>query len=571
MKAILFHPADDPLARRWTKEKWDAAFDLGWAGEESYCCWQRNLYCPVAPLGKLESEDFRQVREALSCATGFLTDDYGLDWWELIALDFHQQLQELMRLRKVALDLSPDDEVFITRDCFQAQALELFGNFQVHRLTAGSGFYKRAAHYASAARKLSISQLLEIAGDKYDTGFRLRRLIAAQPSNSSGAVVLLPSAYGNATRTELQYAAMLPGADFLLVTTRKSGRPAGPPNNIKVEALASYAGSRTSGTETESLLKKWFQLERRLESHPLFSVLIRCGSLAHVPRLLRDGLMVRDAWFNVFKRRNISAVLCADDANRFTQLPLLMAVKRALPAMACHHGALDGRHRIRPSCHYPFLVKGQMEWDYAVRVCGVEAERVEIGAPGKSMRSLQRPQQKPSIVFFSEPYEISGGRCREFYSEILPRLQQVATDVHCELIVKLHPFESRREREKLIHAAMSGHQRPGVRILTGPLTEDLLKDALCAVTISSTTAVECTLLSIPVFLCGWLDYSDYGYLQQFAKFGAGKELSSAEELSHIPAMLEDFPETRAEAFWQPVAPERLGSLLGGCPVMAMAG
>jgi hypothetical protein len=570
MKLLLLHAADDPLAHRWTNGKWGAAFDLGWAGEESYCRWQHRLHCPVASLSKLEADEFRQIREALSSGSGFLKDAHGLDWWELVALDLHQQLMELVRLRKFALGLSPNDEVFITRDCFQARALELIGNFQVHRLASGSEFYKRAAYYARTLRKLSISQLPEIAGDKYDTGYRLRRLIAAQPSNSSGSAVLLPSGYGNVTRTELQYAEMLSDIECVLVTTRRGGWPAATPNNVTVEELVSYAGNRTRGTETESLLRKGGRLKQRLESHPLFSVLIRCGSLERFPKLLRDGLMVRDAWLNVFKRRNISAVLCADDANRFTQLPLLIAAKQGLPAIACHHGALDGRHRIRPNSDYPFLVKGQMEWDYMDQVCGVNAERIEIGAPGKSMRSLQRPQQKRSVVFFSEPYEISGGRCREFYTEILPRLREVATAVQCELIVKLHPFESRREREKLIYTAMGGHQPPGVRIVTGSLKEDLLKDALCAVTILSTTAVECTLLGIPVFLCGWLDYSDYGYLQQFAKFGAGKELSSPEELSRIPAMLEDVSPARAEALWQPVAPERLRSLLSGCSAMAMA-
>lgn len=570
MKAVLFHPADDPLAPRWTEEKWDAAFDLGWAGEESYHRWQHRLGCPVASLGKLETDEFCEVREALSSGSGFLKDEHGLDWWELIAVDFHQQLQELVRLRKFALELSPNDEVFITRDCFQARALELIANFRVHRLTTGNPVYKKASQYARALQKLSASQLLEIAADKYDTGYRVRRHIAARPKASSASVVLLPSAYGNVTRTELQYAEMLPDEKFLLITTRRSGRPAATPNNVIVEELASYAGNRACLAETESLLKKWIQLKRRLESHPLFSVLIRCGLLEPVPKLLREGLMVRDAWLNVFKRLKISAVLCADDANRFTQLPLLIAGKKGLPAIACHHGALDGRHRIRPSAGYPFLAKGQMEQDYIVRVCGVDAERVEIGAPGKVKQFLSRTQQKRSIVFFSEPYEVSGGRCREFYMEILPRLKQLAADMECELIVKLHPFESPGQRKRLVQAALGARKLSGVRIIAGPLTEALVKDALCAITILSTTAVECTLLGVPTFLCGWLDYSDYGYLQQFAKFGAGTELNAAEELSRIPAMLEDVSQARAGALWQPIAPERLRSLLTGCSTMAMA-
>lgn len=571
MKILLFHPADDPLEQYWTGEKWDAVFDLGWAGEESYCRWKQELNCPVASLAKLEVDDFRRIRESLAHGSEFLLDEHALDWWELMIIEFHQQLQELARLQKFAARLTPNDEVFITRDCFQARALELIGTLRVRRLASGSTLWRRARRYATALRSLTKSQMLEIAGDKYDTGYRLRRRIAGRPAASSRAVVLLPSAYGNVTRTELQYAQTLPDMDFLLVTTRSSGRPANTPNNVSVENLASYVNARTSRAETESLLTRWDQLKRHLESHPLFSLLIGCGSLQHIPMLLRHGLIVRDAWLNVFERQPVSAVLCADDANRFTQLPLLLAEKRGLPAIACHHGALDGRHRIRLNCHYPFLVKGQMEYDYMVRGCGVPAERIEIGAPRRPESFLPRPaQRKGSLVFFSEPYEVSGGRCREFYGEILPRLKQVAADVGCRLLVKLHPFESRRERERMVRAVLGSSEAAGVQFASGLLTDHLLNDTLCAVTILSTTAVECVQRGIPVFLCEWLNYSDYGYLQQFAKFGAGIALQSADELKDIPMRLNTVPAVQVDDLCNPIAPDRLRSLLTGCKTMAVA-
>ena len=48
-----------------------------------------------------------------------------------------------------------------------------------------------------------------------------------------------------------------------------------------------------------------------------------------------------------------------------------------------------------------------------------------------------------------------------------------------------------------------------------------------------------TVLATPV-LCHWFESSWYEYGKQFAKFGAGYLLSSPEELSRIPALVEEF-------------------------------
>ena len=64
------------------------------------------------------------------------------------------------------------------------------------------------------------------------------------------------------------------------------------------------------------------------------------------------------------------------------------------------------------------LAKGEMEQDYLVRVCGIPPQRVEIGAPILPERILESGRdkgKKPFIVFFSEAYEMTGGRARDFY------------------------------------------------------------------------------------------------------------------------------------------------------------
>jgi hypothetical protein len=57
-------------------------------------------------------------------------------------------------------------------------------------------------------------------------------------------------------------------------------------------------------------------------------------------------------------------------------------------------------------------------------------------------------------------------------------------------------------------------------------------------TVQSSTAVECSALGIPVFLCAWLRDPYTGYVQQYARFGGGHILDSAEQIADIPRLLE---------------------------------
>lgn len=570
MRILMLHPEDDPLDGPWAAQPWDAGFDLGIAGVESHRRWSQSLGCSVQATGKIGEGDFDQIRTALSSRPGLFVDQYGLDWWDLISLEFHQRLEEAARLQRVVAKLAPEDEVFITRSGFHAQILSSFLKRPVHCLSQANGIAQRLRHYARVIPRFSLAEMLQILGDKYDTGYRLRGMIAPRRKPSSRPVVLLPSAYVNVSKAEIQYAETIPDVDFLLVATRQSGWVSNPLANVAVAKLASYACRDSDGSEFKFLLERWNQLKRDLMRNPMLSVLIRSGAMDLFPDSLRDGLQIRDAWLQVFEREPVRAVLCADDANFATRIPLLIAARRGLPAVACHHGAIDGRHRFRPKRDCVFLAKGRMEQDYMVRVCGVPSESVEIGAPRRPQQFLPCTRdRKRSIIFFSEPYEVLGGRSCEFYAELLPALAELAASTRCELVVKLHPFESRRERERLVNGTLSAEQRTTVRIVTGPLRDELLEQALCAVTILSTTAVDCTLCGIPVFLCAWLDYSNYGYLQQFAKFSAGTPLFSADEIRNIPTKLKLLPAKTGD-LWEPIAPDRLRALLSGRATMAMA-
>jgi len=59
-----------------------------------------------------------------------------------------------------------------------------------------------------------------------------------------------------------------------------------------------------------------------------------------------------------------------------------------------------------------------------------------------------------------------------------------------------------------------------------------------ALTVQSSTALECAALGIPVFLCAWLRDPYAGYVQQYSRFGVGHVLESPSEIAGIPALIE---------------------------------
>lgn len=559
MKVLLLHSDDDLSRGPWAHQPWGRVIDLGIAGPTTYDGWSHLFHCPVEPLPKLQLEDLRQVRQTLLSKLGPMTDAHGMDWWELISIHYHERLERIFALEKLAEQIGSGDEVFVSRNGFDAQVMQLLLGRPVPPLLAADSSFKRMRRKFGDAAKLGIAQIGQILGDKYDPAYRIRRWTSRNSQSCERPVVLLPTAYVNVSRTALAYAAALANRDFLLVATRQSGWVARPPQNVKAVWLKSYAPEKRSNHEYEYLLGCWRKLHAEFRDCPELSVLSQLGALDCVPSMLRDGLGVRDAWVQVFEREPVTAVLCADDSNISTRLPLLIARSRGLPTIACHHGALDGRYLVKRNHADVILAKGRMEKDYLVRVCGVAEEEVEIGAPPRENFSPW-PRQKNAIVFFSEPHENAGGRCLELYREVLPGLAEIASASQRQLVIKLHPQESRRERQGLVNAVLTAKQKEAVRIVEGRLSEELLQETWFAVTVVSTTAVECTLRGIPVFLCAWLDYANYRYAEQFIRFGAGARLVSREEIPEIPGRVEAFSPANTRDLWQSIEPERLDQL-----------
>lgn len=569
MRVLLVHPEDSPENGPWAEQKWDRIVDLGKAGPSAYECWEARFRCPVGPVGLPSAEDFRAVRGLLESGLGRLCDAEGLDWWELTALLVHKDMEMVQVLRKFVGSLHPNNELFVTRPGFHADALRLLGS-PTPRSFGEAKEGRKPGHYLQLARRFPLSQLSEIFWDKYDAAHTIRSRFTRARKASPRPVVLLPSSYGNVTRMGLAYAATLPAQDFLLVTTRGSGSAVSLPPNVATAKLASYVSRRpATAAELVELLERWRKLQQELESKPEMSAIARLGLLGLFPKMMRQGLGVRDAWLGVLEREPVKAVLCADDANPYTHIPLLLAGKRGIPTLACHHGALDGRHLIKQNHADVILVKGKMEEDYIVRVCGVPAGCVEIGAPAKppwgsaADIAADKHAKSTSVVMFSEFYEVSNGRAEEFYRELIPPLAELAAQNGRSLVIKLHPFEPQDERRQLADKFLPASLRATSRVVSGPLTDELLDQTWFGITILSTVTTECAFRGIPCFLCKWLEFWPYGYIEQYGRFGAGTVLNSPAEIAAIPRILENYVVAPAvkRNLWQPISPDRFAELL----------
>ena len=554
MRVLLLHPEDDSIATFMRKGPWDAIFDLGAGGRAA-----PEFSRPVRPIPKAQFADLRSIKKLFARGIGRIIDSVGFDWWDLISVEFYEPVLELLRLQRFVQASPPQAQFCITRAGFQSRLLQALCPGRVH--VSVSRFPTRLREKARRGLRLRSRQIVQILADKYDGDYKVRRFLSHRHRLNSTPVVLLPSAYGNASRMALAYAEALPDIRFLLVATRQSGWVNAPPANVICTLLAAFASGTLGEHEFQHLLAAWRGLAAEFNGETNLALLARAGCFDSVPDLLRQGLAIRNAWVEVFASQPVASVLCADEMNWHTSLPLLIARSRNLPAVACHHGALDLRYSFHPTSADRFLAKGTMERDYLVEACGMDEEKIEIAAP--PVHAIPAGPGRESIVFFSEPYEAFGGRSPGYYQQLLPPLANLAHKHNCELVLKLHPFESRRERTRLASDLLSANLRRLVRIVDGPLDDELMGRAWFGVTVTSSAAVDCAMREVPAFLCQWLDFSPNRYADQFVQFGAAKALAAADEIPQIPDMLKNFARPDLQSLWQTAEPDRLRKLILG--------
>ena len=547
MRVLLVHPEDVPQCGPWSRQHWDLVVDLGKSSHYSEEAWAKQLECPVlrADLFRRGVADAERVRDVLSAGRGRLIDEEGIDWWDLTCLLLVSDVLTVLALQRVANEITGSVELWSTRSGWPASVvaaalgcpLRSFVAGRFARMAAGAG------HYASLLRRFSAAQLREIFLDKYDSSYRWRSRVASKPKTCAGPVVLLPSAYSNVSRMAADYARLLPQQSFLMVATRQSARQFTAPPNVQVRDLAAYAKGDFPAAEIASLVERWMKLRPELCAFSELRVLLELGILNSVPGWLRDGLCARNAWREVIKREPVCGVLCGDDSNRYTRLPVMLAAKSKIPTVDFHHGAFDGRYLYKDVPCDVYMAKNEMERDYLLRVCGLPAEKVVIAAPKTVHGSTATPRdwaQRRNVILFSEPYEAVGMRGDEVYRELLPRLMQVARENGRCLVIKLHPFESLAQRRRLVRDILGPGDSELVTVIDGPLTSDLISQAWCGITVESTTVMDCWGNGVCCFLCGWLTLSPFDYVQQYARFGVGEVLPGTEQIAEIPARLVNF-------------------------------
>lgn len=558
MKVLFVHPEDDAHSGPWIQQKWDRVIDLGIGGNSTYCRWADLFGCTVQDT-KFSSITPQPIRKALAYGVGHLCDSHGIDWWKVISIKYIPELYWIAALTAIKETIDPKDDIYFSRFSFDSRVFEeLLGREAICFLRERTFRNKLKGDYQKL-RRLSVTQIIQIMFDKYDSEHNARACIYSKKARCKEPQILLPTAYVNVTRMALAYARSLPQHKFLIVSARQTGKSTATIPNVAQADLAAYSGQRFDCEEFKDLHEKWLRLRRRLELEPLLRVLLQTGVLNSFSKDLHKWLAIRNMWMNVFASEPIVAVLSCDDNNPYTSIPLLIAKQRGIPSIVCHHGALDGHCAVKSSPGDILLAKGHMEQDYLLNVGGVQPARIVVGAPAQPS-SFSEHRRKTVILFFSEDYETSGGRVKEFFRDLLPPLASVARRTGRSLVIKLHPAENLRERHRIIRDVLSREEMAKAQIIDGPFTEELISDAWCAVTVSSTVALDCSLRNVPVFLCSWLENWPFGYSKQFAKFSVGTILSPS-DIEAIPTLVQRYKYPDSRDIWQPLEQQAMHDIV----------
>jgi hypothetical protein len=571
VRVLFLHPEDSPWDDAWSRSRWDLIVDLGFASSYTYEEWSRRSGARVLSIHHFarQTEGYRWVNQLLEPGRGRLLDRMGLDWWEILAVWTYQNLQALYLVGQLRPEIADShiELVASRRHLFTTLLEQMLGRPVRYLKVEIRGPMRTVARMLRSARKLRPAQIGEIAFDKWDMDHRVRRhLTKHKRANLADPLVLLPSAYSNVTRSVLAYAAQLPHRRFLLATTRRSAIPGRLPENVAMAPLSAYAAPSSATCEQiVELRRSWEEFRRTtLAEVDELRYAADAGFFDYFPAHLEHGLRLREAWKRLLESEPVKGVLCGDDLNYHTRLPLILARNSGLNALYCSHGALDGGFLFKKPVADSYLVKGEMESDYLQRTCAIDREKIRVGAPGSNISAGRGEQHDGALVFFSQPYELDGGRIEEIYRELLPRLWRAAHRSGRKMIIKLHPFESRQARKALVTLILSKIECDQVEIVSGVPPEEVMSRTWCGVTVDSSVAVECALRKIPFFLCGWLDFMGWGYLQQFERFGVGRVLNTPECIEQIPEMVAAYrsvPST--ERIWHEADPTQLDEIMFG--------
>ena len=554
MKVLILHP-EDRLKLSRSRPQFDLVVDLGRAPSGTYENWGRQSGYQVISLSDFvnESEDFNRIRFLTRLGRESLVDRLGIDWWSMLLPEIMPRMEQQLSVYRLSRHISEKCEIYSSRSDYRSAALHYFlGGRLINLEGSFQTLLRRFQHYSHVATNFDARQIFQIAQDKFDSERFVRRRFGRRAAGSSRPTILLPSAYTSVSRIALAYAKLLPDEQFLLVCARDNAKLRELPANVQMKSLHPYF-SAPDASEIASLSEKWKALRMWLiDSAPEYKSAAAVGLFDRIPSLLHWEITIRDAWKRLFDSENIRSCFSADHTNPYTRIPLLLARHAGIPAVVCHHGALDSWMAITTNDADCYVAKNEMERDYMTRVCGIDGTKVlQVGQP-HSVESFPRLgnseiapgldiQKKRWLVFFTEPYGLGSWRMEEVYRELLPPLCALAESCGLKLVFKLHPFESKRGHRNLLRRLLPREKVRGIEVISGPIPEGLWHNTYIALTVESSVALECAARGIPIFLCGWLGDSFPEYIQQYQRFGIGHLLENVGQISDIPNILESAP------------------------------
>lgn len=548
MKILLLHPLDSPWNDLWRQKKWDMVVDLGWAGDEAYLLWEQTYKCKVLSIWtEVDKTTFyQQVNDIQDTMRNQLVDTYGIDWLDIILPSIRKQIFDIILSRAMISCLPRNTTIFVSRKHDLADYIsEGLGQsvivlYQDQKISRA----EKLLEYVRNAFQFSSKQLCEILVNKFDALYQKRRLLKLQLKKIDGRMplVLVPSSYVNVSRNASKFAASMSDYEFLIVTLQPNAKLFDERDNIRTTSIASYVPSvRAIQTELKQLLEQWGCVRQSLiKTNAEFELLDRIGAFNTLPAFLRRGLILKEAWKKSFETLRPNSVFCGDENNFDMRLSVLIAKSLGIRTVSFHHGALDCSMYLKPLSSSFYLTRSLMEYDYLSK-SDMLFTRALIKPNIREISPLNRGMLDRSnenlIIFFSEPYECGEGRVDEIYRSILKPLLKIAHSEHRRIIVKLHPFESLKQRIKVIHNIVKQEDLSMIQVIEGPLDSKLLEQVWFVITLKSSVVIDCAEKNIPCFMCKWLDYFCNGYIDQFAKFGAGYVLNKQKDINDIPMFL----------------------------------
>src|ERR1051325_9200425 len=271
MKVLLLHPEDRfPSCR---SGEWDLIVDFARSPASTYQAWSDQAGCRVVSLADYGHgfEDIYRLKPLFHQGNDLVVDKFGTDWWDVLLPMLGTHLERSFTLVALARELGNDVKLHSSRPDSYATALQKFlGAERVVVVGTSSFLTRKIQHYRKVFSHLDLSQLAQIAQDKFDSEHKLRKRFNRVFSGDGKRFFLLPTAYINVSRTAVSYAELLPDEKFLLVVARPGGKLAPLPANVCMISLDPYF-EPIDRSQLAELMEKWETLKRRLvEAVPEF-------------------------------------------------------------------------------------------------------------------------------------------------------------------------------------------------------------------------------------------------------------------------------------------------------------